>query len=179
MAESPDEIIAAIRAAFARVPRGAVTIHEAEVIDSYGSDDERAAARRLDTEARWERVPDADIEACTTALCHLDPAGWRYYLPAYMVWSLRYYRVNDSIVSDFTIYAFNPYSADPSMREYKMERFRLLDAAQSRVVCRFLRHMAANADRADGRAAGIALADYWGQFCEAQTTEQRDAADSR
>jgi hypothetical protein len=40
------EVVAAIRAAFAGVPRGAVTIHEAEVIDRYGSDEERAAAVR-------------------------------------------------------------------------------------------------------------------------------------
>jgi hypothetical protein len=123
MAEAPDEVIAAIRTAFAGVPRGAVTIHEAEVIDEYGSDAERAPARRLDTEASWDRVPDADIEACTTALCHLDPEGWRYYGPAYMVWSLRHYRVSNSIVSDFTIYTFDP-SGDAGLREYKLARFR-------------------------------------------------------
>lgn len=157
--EAADEVIAAIRTAFEGVPRGTVTIHEAEVIDEYGSDEERAAARRLDTEAIWDHVPDTDIEACTTALCHLDPEGWRYYVPAYMVWSLRHYRESNSIVSDFTIYTFDP-SGDAGLREYKLARFRLLDAAQSQAVCRFLRHMAANDDHADGRVAAIALTEY-------------------
>jgi Family of unknown function (DUF6714) len=175
---APDEIIAGIRAAFAGVPRGAVTIHEAEVIDSYGSDQERAAARRLDTDASWDGVPDADIEECTTALCHLDPEGWRYYVPAYMVWSLRHYRVSSSVVSDFTIYTFDPSGSDPGLREYKLERFRPLDADQSRAVCRFLRHMAANDDYADGRVAEIALEEYWGRFCEGQDAEPLGAPDT-
>jgi hypothetical protein len=128
------------------VPRGRITIHEAEVIDNYGSAAERTAASKLDAEERWERVPDEDIEACTTALCHLDPEGWRYYLPAYMIWSLKHFRVSDSIVSDFTIYTFGPSSSDSPLDDYNMARFRLLNQAQSRAVCRFLRSMAINDD---------------------------------
>jgi hypothetical protein len=173
--EVPDEIIASIRTAFAGVPRGAVTIHEAEVVDGYGSDEERAAARRLDTDASWDRVPDADIEECTSALCHLDPEGWRYYVPAYMIWSLRHYRVSSSIVSDYTIYTFDPSGSDARLREYKLARYRLLDRGQSQAVCRFLRHMAANDDYADARVADIALAEYWGRFCEGRDAKQ-DAA---
>lgn len=141
-------------------------MHEAEVIDSYGSHAEREKARRLDTEENWERVPDHDIEECTTALCHLDPEGWRYYLPAYMIWSLRYFRVSRSIVSDSTIYTFDPDSSDSTLRRYKMDRFRLLDSAQSRAVCRFLRYMAANDGYADGKVANRALDEFWSQFGE-------------
>jgi len=46
VAEASDTIIEAIRTAFAGVPRGAITLHEAEVIDSYGSAEERATAVR-------------------------------------------------------------------------------------------------------------------------------------
>jgi hypothetical protein len=159
-------IIEAIRSAFAGVPRGCITLHEAEVLDSYGSDAERQKARRLDTEESWDRVPDRDIEGRTTALSHLDPEGWRYYLPAYMIWSLRHFRVSGSVVSDLTIYAFDLSSCDSGLREYKMNRFRLLNHAQSRAVCRFLRYMAANDDYVDGGVANLALGEFWSQFGE-------------
>lgn len=162
-----EAVIEAIRSSFAGVPRGAITIHEAEVIDDYGSAEERAKARRLDTEPSWDRVPESHIEECTTALCHLDPEGWRYYVPAYMIWSLRHFRVTDSIVSDFTIYTFDP-TGNAGLREYKLARYMLLDSTQSRAVCRFMRYMARNDNYADGRIAKVALAEFWGRFCDSQ-----------
>ncbi len=50
----PQAVIAAIRASFADVPRHGVSLHEASVIDAYGSADERAAARLLDTDTHWD-----------------------------------------------------------------------------------------------------------------------------
>jgi hypothetical protein len=148
------------------VAPGEISLHEAEVIDDYGSDDERAEARLLDTESSWDRVPDSHIEACTTALCHVDPAGWKYYVPAYMIWTLRHFRSSDSIVSEFTVYTFDPSARDPLVREHKLERYRLLNPAQAQAVCRFLRYMAAY----DGYrpAAVAALTAYWGRFCESE-----------
>ena len=166
MADMSESIIEAIRSAFAGVPRGRITMHEAEVIDDYGSDDERKKARGLDTDESWDQVRDNDIMACTTALCHVDADGWRYYLPAYMIWSLRHFRASHSIVSDFTIYTFDPNNKCPQLRAFNMERFGLLNQAQSRAVCRFLRYMAANDDLADGRMAQMALDEFWGRFCE-------------
>lgn len=168
MTDTAEAIIDAIRAAFAGVPRGSITLHEAEVIDAYGSAEEQAEARRRDTEASWDRVPDLDIEECTAALSYLDPESWRYYIPAYMIWTLRHFRVNCSIVSDFTIYTFDASERDLALREYMSKRYRMLDVAQSRAVCRFLRYMAANDDHADGTVANVALADFWGRFCEGQ-----------
>ena len=171
MPDTAETVIEAIRAAFAGVPRGAITIHEAEVIDSYGSEAERDAARRLDTEPSWDRIPNADIEECTTALCHLDPEGWRYYVPAYMTWSLRHFRVSLSNVSDYTIYTFDSSGSDPGMREYHLGRYRLLDESQSCAVCRFLQYMATNEAHADSWVANVALNEYWGQYCEHQDAE--------
>ena len=77
MVETAEAIIEAIESAFAGTPPGAITIHEAEVIDDYGSDAERRAARERDAEGSWDQVPDWDIEECQDALCFLDPEGWR------------------------------------------------------------------------------------------------------
>ena len=171
MQDNAEEIIEEIRAAFAGVPRGKITIHEAEVIDSYGDDGARDRARLLDTESSWEQIPDSHVEECSWALCHLDPVSWRYYIPKYMLWALRNFKTNNSIVTDFTIYTFDVSSSDAGVREYKQERYRLLNPFQSWAVCRFLRHMVANEDHADGSVARRALEDYWGQFCDERSAE--------
>jgi hypothetical protein len=157
-------IIEAIHAAFRGVSRGEITIHEAEVIDEYGTKEERVVARRLDTERSWEEIPDQHVEECTTALCHVDPKSWRYYVPRYMEWSLCHFRTNDSNVSDFTIYTFDPSSTDSTLYEYSMERYRQLTPEQAQVVGRFLRYMARNPDHADDVVANEALRKYWGVF---------------
>ncbi|MEM1034991.1 MAG: DUF6714 family protein, partial [Myxococcota bacterium] len=77
-------LIAALEDAFVDVRPGAITLHEAEVLDNYGTEAERQRARRNDPETDWREVPDASIVACPTALSHLDPDGWRFYLPACM-----------------------------------------------------------------------------------------------
>jgi len=119
--------IEAIQLAFADVPRGAVSLHEAQLMDDYASPKERAAARRLDTQSNWNRVSDSAIEQCTSALCHLDPEGWRHYVPAYMIWSLRNFRETESLVSDSMIYTFNLPEDDERLRDHHLARYQLLD----------------------------------------------------
>ena len=86
------ELIEEITAAFDGVVReDGVSLHEAMVIDDYGSDEERAQARAQDTEARWQDVPDEDIGwRSDVVLSFLDAKGFRYYLPAYLVWFLKH-----------------------------------------------------------------------------------------
>jgi hypothetical protein len=58
MEERRDALIGQIRKAFTNVSRvGGVSLHEADVIDSYGSRQQRDAARKLDTESVWPCVP--------------------------------------------------------------------------------------------------------------------------
>lgn len=97
------ELIAAIERAFADVKReNGITIHETDVIDRYGSDEEQREARKQDAEARWQDVPD-DVMDWHSGLGFLDLKGFRYYLPAYMTWILRNlytrkYNSGDSLV---------------------------------------------------------------------------------
>jgi hypothetical protein len=162
--DEPSATLDAIRRAFAGVPRGAVTLHEADVIDDYGSDAARREARRLDRDGSWDQIPDEDIERYSNVLCFLDPEGWRYHIPAYMTWTLRHFRASQSFTVDATIYTFDPHVGDRHLRRHSGARFRLLDEAQSRAVCRFLRYMADQDDYADAGAARHALDAYWGRF---------------
>lgn len=143
-----------------------LTLHESEVIDGYGDDVQRARARLLDTESAWEQVPDTAIEECQSALSHLDPVSWSFYVPAYMSWSLENFLTNESIVCDFTSYTFLLHEEEQCLVAWAQERFRGLDAAQSRAVCRFLRCMADHEGRCDGDAARRALEQTWGRFCQ-------------
>ena len=157
--EARQRVIEEITRAFDGVSReDGVTLHEAIALDDYATDDEQAAARALDTETRWQDVPNLDIENGCFALAFFDAKGFRYYIPAYMIWTLRYYDTSSSASSDFTLYALSPDS------EYNLSRFQLLTPLESAAVCAFLHYMAAN-DEGNENDARKALNGYWGRFC--------------
>ncbi len=166
-------LIELITTAFQNVVRGGgVSLHEADVIDRTGYDNKnaknRVAARRLDTDRRWQDVPDKDIEDCYNILSFLDTEGLRYYAPAYMVWALKHFKTSGSMSSDSIIYTFNPY-LNTGHYEWEMERFAVFSAEQKTAICGFLRFMSEDSDEfADEYQASQALTGYWDQFCDAE-----------
>ncbi|HEY0736971.1 MAG TPA: DUF6714 family protein [Herpetosiphonaceae bacterium] len=166
-----ERLVGEIRTAFADVTRGAgVTLHEARVIDDYGSDEERLAARQLDTDQHWYEVPDELIAGRPDALSFLDEAGFYYYLPAYLSWTLRSYDSSDSdsIHSLLFDLALRPWKDSGYHETTAQARFRLLTTAQAQVVCRALRFLAAYGySCVDMKLVQAALDQYWGDFCPA------------
>ncbi len=82
-------VIAAIEAAFGNVKLGGGhTMHQAEAIDFYASPQEVAGARKLDPYDRWQDIPDETIEGIPQALAFMDPEGYRFHLPRFMVYSI-------------------------------------------------------------------------------------------
>ncbi|MEM1034265.1 MAG: DUF6714 family protein, partial [Myxococcota bacterium] len=149
--------------AFVDVRPGAITLHEAEVLDDYGTEAERQRARRNDPETDWREVPDASIVACPTALSHLDPDGWRFYLPACMRYALRTWdrpHAPPAFSIDQVIYTLGP-GCDPELRAHALARFERLDDAQRAVVVRFLELAASDDEAADAVVAREALDGYW------------------
>ena len=157
-------LIVQIRKAFADVTRlGGVSLHEADVIDDYGSQQQRKAARELDKDHAWWEVPDVDIARYHWILSFLDGTGFRYYIPAYMTWTLKYYAESESMSGDMTIYTLD---CGESLSDSKKQYFRLLNREQSEAVCAFLRFMEDDpAGMADSDAAFGALKRHWGEFC--------------
>lgn len=89
-------LIAEVKAAFDGVAReDGITLHEAKAIDDWKSPDELHDARRLDTEQRWQDVAGEDLLECESALSFFDAKGFRYYLPAFMLFGLKDWE-NDS-----------------------------------------------------------------------------------
>ena len=87
-----DALLAEIHEAFPGGSRqGGVSWSEADVIDDYGSPDQRAAARARDRDTRWQDLVD-DPNWNPSDGGHwsfLDAIGFRYYLPAAMVLAVR------------------------------------------------------------------------------------------
>lgn len=159
-----EEIIKSIQDAFRDVTReGGISLHEAGVIDDYGTFEERKAARQLDLDKHWSEIKDEDIEK-HDVLCFMDPIGFRYHVPAYMIWALKHLRKTDSLVIDTTIYSF-ALGSDEESRQWYQERFNLLDKKQRKAVALFLEYMAKNTEGfADEEVAQKALDSYWGQY---------------
>ena len=157
---SREEIISEITDAFDGVPRGKITLHEAVVVDSCGSEKRQRAAHRQDTEHRWQDVPDSDIESHPSTLCYVCPASFRYYLAAYMVWSLRHYDTTASSSLGFTIGALCPNTNKPHKGE-GAALLALFTPAQATAIRHFLAFMATEGDAGDRWQAQLALDVYW------------------
>jgi hypothetical protein len=154
------ELLAAIAAAFGDVQReDGVSLHEAYVIDNYGTEEERAEARALDTDQHWWEVPDADLEESYSALSFYDEKGFRYYLPAYMTWALR---VLDQPNANTTSLDSLLFDLTPCYGLFE-ERIKLLSPEQCKAVCRFLQYLVRYGHDYDEVAQG-SLDRYWNTF---------------
>lgn len=151
-------LIAEVNAAFDGVSReGGVSLHESYVIDDYGSEAQRLEARKLDTEMRWQDVPDEDIAAGDSCLSFLDEIGFRYYIPAYIVWSLHNMDDEDPELPGYDsnsfaslIYALTPHfhhvayglpddgNGSGQLADFSLARFRMFTSEQAKTIARFL-----------------------------------------
>ena len=152
-----------IRSSFASVELAdGVTIHQAEAIDCYAGAEAIASARLLDLYVRWQDIPDELLTKFESTLWHADPAGFRFHIPAFMTWTLKYASTSSLWVRDITIY-----SLLPSPRESANEdpRWAFLDAEQRRATAWFL-HAACHlkARDMDTRAARDALKYFWSRY---------------
>lgn len=159
-----------IAAAFADVQRlDGVTLHEADALADYGSDEERAAARLRDTDRHWSEVDTQTIAGLSSAVHYLDAKGFHYYLPAYLCWALRNYDTTASGALTWlllTLSVRRREGGDEPGPEPIPERFRMLSTAQAHTVCRFLRFLVAYSDiGSEVESSQEALDQYWGAFC--------------
>lgn len=162
--ELRDAVLREIEIAFDGVSReGGVSLHEADVIDNHGTPAERDAARALDTETRWQDVPLGDIRKYYWILSFLDPIGYRYYLPAYMTWSLQNLASpRDTTSIDATIFSLTR-ADDEKYEEWELDRFKLFTPEQAKAIVAFLRYMEAHAGGGYADDATEALNAYWAQ----------------
>ena len=147
-----DTCRAAIDAAFAGVqpPGDEQLLHpqcmdDGDIADFYGGPDVRA-------------LSGAFLIRNYAAPSFFSASAFRYYMPAFMRWSLAH---PDSIefVVESTVQAFDPGVESNPLRDFQISKFALFDAAQRRAVILFLEVFEADADL--GPVAAAALANHW------------------
>ena len=152
-----DAILKAIRDAFRGIKLdGGVTLAQARLMDQFGRGD-IASAMVSAGPSDWTALSDDEISD-SPVLNFLDATGMRFYLPAFMSWTLRKYDRSGSESVGSTIYAF--------LRPPHDEVFSLFDEGQRRVACQFLQFFAQVWEYGDAHLAQIALTRHgWDQFC--------------
>jgi hypothetical protein len=169
-------LVAEISTAFDGVSRkGGTTLHEAEAMDDWKSPEEQRAARRLDPETRWQEVPDADIYACCSALSFLNEEGFRYYLPAFMVYSLRHWGDDWNGILNACEYHLL-HEAPKSLRQSDPANIAgkyQLTAAQSKAVARFLRFII-DFDETQAARATVEAVERWERYAQERSAGRDD-----
>lgn len=152
---TPESIIGQIEAAFAaskRPPNDAL-LHP----DCHDSQDIEAFYAQTD----WRSVPDELIAHENAALCFFSPKAFAYFLPAYLVWTLKNFKTSGFITSDNTIYALDPGFPTAELYDFAVSKYSDLDQAQRDAIVSFLTLMAENEIEVDAKAAKSALEHFW------------------
>jgi len=87
------DVIDAIRIAFAGVTK-CVSLRQADVWDHYGTEEDFKQAGKLDCDTDWQEVPDERLEVHGASISFLTPHSFRYYIPAFMIWTLKHFRTD-------------------------------------------------------------------------------------
>ena len=84
------QLISEIQTAFDSVElEDGIGLWESQVIDDYGTEDERKAARKMDVRDDWRSIGDSDLSTAHSSLSFVDEKGMRFLLPAYMIYSFK------------------------------------------------------------------------------------------
>ncbi len=154
-----------VERAFNDVPRPNTSLRQFLLIDRKGmagtiTDEEWRLAGITRTDNRWQDISDLEMEHCGCQLAHMQAAEFRYYLPAYMVYSLALAGASllDSAVPGGVIFGLTPSKSLPA---YSATQYELLDQRQHSAINEFLGYMASHANEYDRRHADYALT-FWG-----------------
>lgn len=103
-------------------------------------------------------MSDAMIVYNYAALTAFSAAAFRYYLPAYMLWTLRNPDSNE-YAGEATLRALDPGTPDEMLHDFRKSHFAELDRAQVEVVRAFLLAVSDHPDL--GEYADAALLNHW------------------
>jgi hypothetical protein len=149
------DLVALIRRAFTGVTLDdGESLNMTEYNDSGGCRPEFKEKAQYDERDDWAAIPDETLEQFTVTFCFTDLKGFRFYIPAYMIWTVRHHRVSSSIIADTTIYAI-----DPSHYLFEtMPFWKWFTADQVDAMTRFLEYAAENRGTLDAKVARLNLA---------------------
>ncbi len=146
------ELINQIREAFDAVPQPSdeELLHpdcmdDCDILQFYGG-------------VRWQDMSDEMIVYNYAALTAFSPKAFRYYLPAYLLWTLRN---ADSIeyVGEAALRALDPGAPSEMLHDFRKSHYSDLDAGQIEAVKVFLTLLGNHPDL--GEYADEALLNHW------------------
>ena len=144
------ELINVIREAFREVKlEDGVSLNMTEYNDSGGSVKEFKQLAMTDERDDWQKIDDQTLEQFTVTFCFTDWKGFRFYLPAYMIWAIKHPH-SDSIIGESVIYAIDP---DSKVWLYGRTVDKILNRAQLEAVIQFLQYCVETPDQCNADAA--------------------------
>ncbi len=103
------ELVDQIHRAFAGVRlEDGTSLNMTEYNDSSGCMPEFKEKAKEDERNDWTTITDETLERFRVTFSFTDLKGFRFYMPAYMIWTIRNHRTSDCPISYFTIYAIRP-----------------------------------------------------------------------
>ncbi|WP_377192896.1 DUF6714 family protein [Ruegeria meonggei] len=107
---------------------------------------------------KWQEMTDRMIVYGYAAPTAFSPKAFQYYLPAYLIWTLRN-PDSPEYASESIIQALDPGTSKEMLHDFRKSKFSLLSLEQKEAVRRFLCHFANHPDL--GEDAERALLNYW------------------
>jgi len=138
------------------------SLNMTEYNDSGGCQPEFKEKAKHDERDNWTAISDETLEQFTVTFSFTDLKGFRFYIPAYMIWAIRHHRTSDSIIADHTVYAIDP-------THYLFETipfWQWFTRDQVAAMTQFLEYAVRNDNSLDGKVARENLA----KIKEAQPT---------
>lgn len=106
----------------------------------------------------WRDVPSELIVRNYAAPSFFSAHAFRYYMPAFMIWTLRHYGAVE-YAAESTVCALDPGTDRELLYDFQVSKFALFTPAQRSAVIRFLHTLADDAYL--GPLAESALLHYW------------------
>ena len=157
-----EDVEDAIRSAFRGVTLdGGVSLEQTKHIDDYCANITRIEFRRLperEVTDDWEAIPASALDQEDFFVGHLDPKGFRYYIPALMLRLFEKY-APDSFILD---YLYPRRDKVESMRQFHS----VLDRAQRAAIAIFLQALPDLVELStyDETIVKRAIRNYWHEF---------------
>jgi len=140
-----DSISAAFPAGGARAGR---SLRQADEIDSH------SASTPDVTPVDWRDVPEHELEAHHWGFTHFDAESWRFYLPAFLAYSVRHLPRGESLVIAAHLSNLRPPDRVPP-------RFSALSGRQRQTVVSVLEFLAFDCESNFTGDACQVLEEYW------------------
>jgi len=147
---------------------GGTSLKQAEIIDSYGegvTKQEFDQLPRQEITADWQKIPFDELEN-HPYIAHFDPAGFRYYIPAFLKSVILYYDPGSMRVIS-TLSSLYPKKGEPS----RMYHYSLLDEKHRTAIAAILLHLheVVELTPEDRKITERAVRNYWYKFLPENT----------